>query len=328
MQDLPITPNHESAATHLDAQQPEASLSHARFGEAPSTSQAHSAADKKDELVKRVGNALEDLQSALAQGKSDQLVRYLEFVGRFHGYSLQNTLLILLQRPEATHVAGFQRWKSLGRHVMKGERGIAILAPITSRKTQREDPATPIDAEENPLDSEPVRKNPANIRFRVVHVFDVSQTDGEPLPELDTIRGDPGEYTLRLTEAIKRHGIRLSYGALAGGTLGTSSGGAIEIAHGLSDAEQFAVLVHEFAHELLHRTERRSQTNKTIRETEAEAVAYVVSRAIGLQTSSRSSDYIQLYDGDVKILAESLHHIQRAAHVILEAIDKPQSGET
>jgi antirestriction protein ArdC len=273
---------------------------------------------KKDELAGRVSDALGQLQSDLAAGKSENLVNYLKFLGRFHSYSFQNAMLIFLQRPDASHVAGFNTWKTLGRHVRKGEKGIGILAPISARR-RKDDVASPAIAEPTdamPLD-EPTRKI---VGFRVVHVFDVSQTDGEPLPDIDTVRGEPGDYLPRLQDAITSHGITLTYEPIAGGALGVSSGGAIVVSPDLPDAERFSVLVHEFAHELLHRSERRAETTKTVRETEAEAVAYAVGHAIGLQAASRSSDYIQLYHGDPNVLAESLHHIQRTAHAILKLI--------
>src|ERR1700727_4101220 len=101
---------------------------------------------------------------------------------------------------------------------------------------------------------------------------------------------------------------------------GTSAGGKITLLPGQSPAEEFATLAHELAHEMMHRTERRNSTSKRIRETEAEAVAFVVCHAIGLETGSASQDYIQLYDGDAKLLTASLEYIQQTTTQILNAI--------
>lgn len=109
---------------------------------------------------------------------------------------------------------------------------------------------------------------------------------------------------------VHAKGISLDYWAIPGGASGVSEGGAITVRPDLEPAEEFAVLVHELAHELLYKGERRSETSKKVRETEAEAVSFVVSQAIGLDCSSRSSDYIQLYRGDKDTLGESLGYIQ------------------
>ena len=119
---------------------------------------------------------------------------------------------------------------------------------------------------------------------------------------------------------MTHHNIALEYDIGIAPAKGLSSGGKITILPGLPPAEHFATLVHEIAHELLHRGDRRNHTTRTVRETEAEAVAFVVSSAIGLDTTSASADYIQLYRGDKQTLTESLEFIQRTAADILRAI--------
>lgn len=106
---------------------------------------------------------------------------------------------------------------------------------------------------------------------------------------------------------------------------GTSAGGKITLLPGQSPAEEFATLAHELAHEMLHRDQRRAQTTKRVRETEAEAVSFVVCSGIGLETGSAAQDYIQLYEGDAKLLTESLEHIQQTATRILNAIGAEES---
>ena len=147
--------------------------------------------------------------------------------------------------------------------------------------------------------------------FRAAHVFDVSQTDGEALPEFATITGDPGVYTERLKQLAAGRDIAIEYSDAIAPAKGMSSGGKITLLPDLEPAESFAVLAHEIAHELLHRSDRRAQTTHTVRETEAEAVAFVVASAVGLTVGTACSDYIQLHAGDSAALAESLGFIRR-----------------
>ena len=128
--------------------------------------------------------------------------------------------------------------------------------------------------------------------FRNTYVFDVSQTDGVDLPIMREVSGDPGENSDRLAAFLKGRDIQLVYNSNIAPALGMSYGGRIAILPGQSKAETFATLVHETAHELLHKSERRTATTKTVRETEAEAVAFVVGKAVGLVTGSASADYV------------------------------------
>ena len=194
---------------------------------------------KKDEAKKLADQALAELEQELQAGKSESLQRYLDTMGRFHNYSFANCMLIVRQMPEATYVAGFRRWLQLGRYVRKGEKGIGILAPLVYRKRQDEDAGD----EGN---------GPALRGFKVVHVFDVSQTEGEELPDLASIQGDPGELFPALERLIGESGIVLKYEELPNSTKGVSRKGEIAIAEGLPPAERFAVLVHEVAHEWMH----------------------------------------------------------------------------
>ena len=221
--------------------------------------------------------------------------------------------------PTATRVAGFSAWKQLGRFVKAGSKGIRILAPIVGvrRKTDEE------TAKTNPA----YPNKPVLVGFRSAYVFDVSQTDGVDLPEMREVRGDPGENLDRLTAFVRSRGIQLVYSEDLKGALGVSYGGRIAILRGQTKAEEFSTLVHETAHELLHKAERRTATTKTVRETEAEAVAFVVGKAVGLVTGSASADYIHLYHGNASLLAESLEVIQQTASVILAALEPPIAEE-
>ncbi len=264
------------------------------------------------EIAEHATKAVEELAGALEAGHSEALAQYLAAISRFHKYSLHNVMLIVLQKPAATHVAGFHTWRKLGRHVRKGEKGITILAPILRRQKTSEN-----GTEEN---SEEVI-----LGYRTRAVFDVSQTEGEPLPSIGRVQGDARHYGERLAAYVLSLGMRLEYSETIAPARGISEGGKITLLPDLSSAEHTAVLAHELAHEFLHHQPRRAATTKTVRETEAEAVAYVVSQAIGLETGTAAADYIQLYRGDAKLLLESLNYIRLAAGRILEAILESQS---
>ena len=230
-------------------------------------------------------------------------------MAKFHNYSFSNQLLIQLQCPDATNVAGFNAWKKFGRFVKKGEKGIRILAPMI-RKSRAKD-----------LESSESKEEERKVYgFRVASVFDVTQTDGKALPGISRVDGAPGDFLPKLRSLIQNKGIKLTYENLVGPE-GISKGGAIVIDMALDPANEFSVLVHELAHETMHRGERRSQTTKTQRETEAEAVAFVVSQAIGVETTVRTADYIQLYRGDSKLLAQSLELIRSTSFQIITSLN-------
>ena len=262
---------------------------------------------KVEQAKQIVSKAIEELSQALERGHSETLRNYLAAIGRFHRYSLRNVMLIASQKPTASHVAGFHAWHKLGRFVKKGEKGILILAPIVRRKNE-----SAKQAETDELSTA--------VGFRAAYVFDISQTEGQDLPTIGGVNGEPREYRECLARFVTEQGIALDYSEDIAPARGTSAGGKITLLPGQSPAEEFATLAHELAHEMMHRDERRSSTSKRIRETEAEAVAYVVCQAIGLETGSAAQDYIQLYDGDATLLTESLEHIQHTANQILNAI--------
>jgi hypothetical protein len=266
--------------------------------------------EKKERILGIAKDAIDSLSRKLDAGKSETLVHFLSTMANFHQYSFGNVMLIAAQCPEATQVAGFNTWKKVGRSVIKGERGIGIMAPVVYKKKSND--------EDLPTDDEKSSDRRVS-GFRVVHVFDVSQTEGDALPKFAQIQGSPGDKTDQLRKLIESNNIQVKVENISGGAKGLSTGGTIIIQAGLSPAEEFAVMAHEFAHELLHKSERRAETTKTIRETEAEAVAFVVCKSCGIDTSTRSSDYIQIYQGDTQILQRSLDAIQKtAAHIIDE----------
>ena len=197
----------------------------------------------------------------------------------------------------------------------KGERGIRILAPVIGIKRKKD-----AEAEKDIR----TQNQAVLVGFRSAYVFDVSQTDGEELPELSTkVSGDVGERRERLIDFIAGQGIALEFKESIAPALGMSYGNKIVLLPGQSAAEEFTTLVHELAHSMLHFAERRIVTTKTVRETEAEAIAFVVGTTIGLNSGKNSADYIGLYHGNAALLAESLEIIQRTSAVILSALETP-----
>ena len=267
-----------------------------------------------------IKQAVDSLIQQLEAGKSEALTAYLGAMARFHNYSFGNILAIARQKPDATRVAGIRTWNELGRFVKKGEKGIQILAPMLGYRRNRKDADTEQEPETKP--------QAVLIGFRAVYVFDVSQTEGAELPEMNhSISGDAGEHRDRLIEFLSLQDIQLEFNEKIAPALGVSYGGKIALLPGQSKAQEFTTLVHETAHELLHKTERRTMTTATVRETEAEAVAFIVGEAIGLELGNSSSDYIQLYHGNAALLAESLEVIQRTSAIILGAICPEERAE-
>jgi hypothetical protein len=209
------------------------------------------------------------------------------------------------QRPDASRVAGFQRWKNLGRFVKKGERGIRIFAPILRK-----------------VDDQKVNGVEQVIRvagFKSIAVFDHSQTDGEPLPEIDSNAKEGGEDLLpRIESAAAELGVQLVYKAIPGAAEGLSKGGIIEIEETLSTAARCGVIVHELSHEILHR-QNRKETTRQQRELEAESVSYAVLAHYGIHSESRF--YLASYDVTAEMLAASLQTISQTARKIIETIE-------
>ena len=192
-----------------------------------------------------------------------------------------------------------------------------ILAPII--KKEREQPRTPTKA------GEPVLKQEKDderrpVGFRTAFVFDLAQTHGKPLAEFARTAGDPSQFADKLRGLVAKEGISLEYGKSIAPAQGVSFGGKIRLLPDMQPAEEFSVLAHELAHEMLHHSKAEAQLPKTVVETQAEAVAYVVCRGVGLETNSAAADYIHLYNGDKKTLAESLSVIPETSSKILDQL--------
>ena len=142
------------------------------------------------------------------------------------------------------------------------------------------------------------------------------------------MQGDVSGYRERLSKFVEAQGIEFNYSEQIGPAKGLSHGGKITLLLGMQPAEEFSTLVHELGHELLHRGDRRTLTTKQVRETEAEAVAFIVCQAVGLQTGTTSQDYIQMWHGDANLLRESLEAVQQTAAVILGGITPEPAAMT
>jgi hypothetical protein len=279
------------------------------------TNVATTSTNKQQTAKEVIAANVELLIEQLEAGHSEALTNYLTAMGRFHKYSLLNILEIARQMPQATRVAGLYTWNQLGRKVNKGSKGIRILAPMIGVRRKKDEVA----------DKDIRKQNEAVlVGFRPAYVFDISVTTGSPLPEFtDRVTGEVGAYRERLIDFILAQGIELEFKESIAPALGASYGGKIVILPGQSAAEEFSTLIHEAAHELLMHATRRTTTTKTVRETEAEAIAFVVGTAIGLDNNFASVSYIQLYHGNAALLAESLEVIKQTSAQILAAIEPP-----
>ena len=254
-------------------------------------------------LLKEVRSHIEELARETDKARfSAEMTAYLDSCARFHRYSPQNTWLIRLACPGATQVAGYHRWKQLGRYVKKGEKGIPILAPL-KYKLDKDDPDSPEEV----------------YGFRVVYVFDVSQTDGDPLPEEPEWRSLEVDEDLqaRLLSFAEKRGIEVEFSDDLGEVQGVSKGGIIILAKTAGTK----TLIHELAHELMHRDPEQPATPKPMRELEAEAVAYVVAKHFGLHGLA-SPNYIALHGATSETISSHLDRIVFEASSIIAALGR------
>src|SRR5918996_1541796 len=271
--------------------------------------------------------SLEEIHDQLVAGieglvSSDEWRAMLEVSARFHNYSFNNQLLIYLQCPEATRVAGYRAWQRLGRQVCKGSRGIQILAPCRRRVSR-------VTSEGEQDEAERIE---VLTGFRVVHVFDVSQTEGDELADVRP-RRLTGEVPQKLIDALERRvadeGFSLRREAIA--RLARNGYADFErhlvvVRDDLSGAQAAKSLIHELAHVLLHQDTDLSE--RDIAEVEAESVAFVVSRALGLDTSDYSFPYVARWGGgDAELVAATAGRVVAAARNLLASIDNASVGD-
>ena len=272
---------------------------------------------KTAELNSKCREYAAELVEAVRNEKNDRkLLDYFEFCSRFHCYSFQNRILIWAQKRDAALVAGFKAWQKMGRYVKKGEKGIAILAPMKIKKKNHDDPDR--HGARSGGDEEIL------LRFRVVYVWDVSQTDGDPIPEspdIMSVQGNASGLLPALEAVVSSQGIELEYvDSLSIGTAsGMSTGGAIKILELMNHEERFHVLAHELAHELLHDPQEKLSLPRKVKELEAEATAFVVSRHFGLNT--KAPTYLALYRVEEVDIMASLERIVSTASKVIKAVE-------
>lgn len=254
-----------------------------------------------NDLQSTIQSHLEELAQATDEArKSKEMLRYLDFVSKFHKYSPANIWLILLAKPDASRVAGFHKWKSMGRFVRKGEQGLPILAPILVKQE-----------DEDGLEKQML------IGFKVVYVFDVTQTEGEPLPPPPDWKSPEknNELNDRLIQFAKNHGITVTFKNLPGEIQGVSKGGSIDICPTAGSK----TICHEIAHEMLHKDKNNLQ-NREIKELEAEGVSWVVCRHFGL-VNLNCPNYLALLKLNSNEIYAHMERIRDTAHMIISATD-------
>lgn len=282
------------------------------------------------ELTNKLEQGLQDLFN------SDSYRNYLSTMSKFHNYSFNNTLLIAMQKPDATLVAGYKAWqKNFERHVNKGEKAIRILAPAPYKIKEERDKIDPVtqelllDKDGNPQKEEVEITIPA---FRAVSVFDLSQTDGKPIPELTAkeLLSDVEGYQdmIRAVEAISPVSIELE--EIAGDSKGYYDREAKRIAvqENMSESQTLKTMIHEVAHSKLHSKEveqdEQMRKDRNTKEVEAESVAYTVCQHFGVDTSDYSFGYIAGWSSgrDTKELRSSMDTIRRTASELITGIEE------
>ena len=282
------------------------------------------------ELTDKLEQGLQDLFN------SDSYRNYLTTMSKFHNYSFNNTLLIAMQKPDATLVAGYKAWqKNFERHVNKGEKAIRILAPAPYKIKEERDKIDPVtqelllDKDGNPQKEEVEITIPA---FRAVSVFDLSQTDGKPIPELASkeLLSDVEGYQdlIRAVEAISPVPIELE--EIAGDSKGYYDREAKRIAvqENMSESQTLKTMIHEVAHSKLHSKEveqdEQMKKDRNTKEVEAESIAYTVCQHFGVDTSDYSFGYIAGWSSgrDTKELRASMDTIRRTASELITGIEE------
>ena len=294
--------------------------------------------DRMREIVDSIENGIKELF------ESDKYRQYLSTMSRFHRYSVNNTMLIYMQRPDATHVAGFNKWRDqFGRNVLKGEKGIRIIAPtpykkkVEEIKTDPETNAPVLDADGKAIIEEKEIRIPM---FKVVSVFDVSQTSGKPLPQLAAdLSGNVQQYEVFM-EALRRASpVSMEIKPVARDTDGFFSikAQSITIRAGMSEVQTVCAAVHEIAHAKLHDYEHMTELaddgetilvpgekSRNTEEVEAESISYAVCQYYGIETGENSFGYIATWSKgkELKELRASLETINKTASELITDIDR------
>lgn len=299
--------------------------------------------EKKDKVYPSQFEKVKEITDRLEAGihalfESDAFKNYLKTLSKFHDYSLNNTILIAMQKPDATLVAGYTAWqRNFGRQVQKGETGIRILAPAPYKKkmeVDRIDPSTGL-AIFNPDGS--TAKDLKEIMvpaYKVVNVFDVSQTEGKPLPTIgvDELTGDVQQYEIFFDALKKACPVPVGFEQISSGAKGYyhTVDQRIAIQEGMSQVQTIKTLIHEMAHQKLHSIDPKElppeepKLTRNAKEVEAESVAYTVAQHYGIETSDYSFAYIAGWSKgkETPELKASLDRIRNAADEMITSIDE------
>ena len=292
--------------------------------------------EKPAEKLKEITDRLE--QGITELFDSERYKEYLRVMSKFHNYSFNNTLLIAMQKPDASLVAGFSAWKNnFGRNVMKGQKGIKIIAPSPFKirqEVEKIDPHTQkpiIGKDGKPVTEEKEVKIPA---YKVVSVFDVSQTEGKELPDIavDELTGDVDRYKDFFAALEKTSPVPIAFENIEGGSHGYYhlEDKRIAINEGMSELQTLKTAIHEIAHAKLHDIDlnapkdEQPRVDRRTREVEAESVAYTVCQHYGLDTSDYSFGYVAGWSSgrELSELKSSLETIRSAAAEIINSIDE------
>ena len=286
-------------------------------------------ADQLKEITERLEQGVKDIFT------SEMYTKYLLTMSKFHNYSFNNTLLIAMQRPDATLVAGYNAWKNkFNRYVKKGEKGIQIIAPApVKEREEREkidkDTGLTVLNESGEPEIEVVER--VIPRFRVTTVFDYAQTDGEPLPtlEVNELTARVKDYTL-LKEAIEQVSpVPIRFGEIEGNAKGYYSHMDKEICvrADMGESQTIKTMIHEVAHAMLHDSDQMKQRgeekDQLTKETEAESIAFTVCSALGIDTSDYSFPYVASWASgkELKELKDSMDTIRLTAADFLEKLE-------
>lgn len=290
------------------------------------------ALERTKELTDRLEAGIQDLL------QSDKYMEYLKSISQFHRYSTRNTLLIHIQNPNATRVASYKLWdEQFNRHVKKGEKSIRIFAPISppaeKKLMEKLDPATGAPVLDS--DGKPVMEEMTALsrpRFKLVPVFDVSQTYGDPLPELvENLTGDVEQYGAFLDTLRDVSPLPVEFEPLPENNDGYCRyGEKIGIREGMSEVQTVSAVVHEITHARLHdkeniaeQPENAEEKSKRMREVEAESVSYVVCQHFGIETSPNSFGYLAEWGSeDMSEFKASLDVIRKESNALITAIDE------
>lgn len=271
--------------------------------------------EKVDALSASIAGRIERLAELLAQGRTEEFKEFLRFCGRFHRYSYNNSILIMLQAPQAEFVAGYRAWQAMGRNVRKGEKAIAILAP----RLVRDDDAPP------QADGRPAKKL---VGFTYTSVFGDHQTEGDPIPDSGmTVKGGDASTMALLERLIGRCPLPVRWageGETLGAAHGWTDGKEIVMVRSRCEAEPhhaLRVFFHEWGHAALHFGADRKDTTREQRELEADSVAYVLCAMHGVEAGEGVRNYLTGWKATPEGLKASLHQIQKAVKTVMDAVE-------